>query len=64
MGVLSGFCPWACFPRITPATWATDAPLETAGDHWEPLGSDGMWTKRGPGRAAQWSDPGYPSAVV
>jgi hypothetical protein len=47
---LSGFCPRARFPRITPATWATNGPLETAGDHWEPLGSDGMWTKRGPGR--------------
>jgi hypothetical protein len=25
----------------------------TAGDRYEPLGSDGVWTKRGPGRAAQ-----------
>src|SRR5215216_6906558 len=24
----------------------------TVGDHWEPLGSDGMWTKRGPGLAS------------
>jgi hypothetical protein len=47
---LSGFCPQARFPRMAPATWATDAPLETAGDHWEPLGSEGMWTKPGPGR--------------
>jgi hypothetical protein len=27
----------------------------TAGDRCEPLGSDGVWTKRGPGRAAQRS---------
>jgi hypothetical protein len=46
---LSGFCPWACFRRIAPATCANDLPLETAGDRCEPLGSDGMWTKRGPG---------------
>jgi hypothetical protein len=45
---LSGFCPQARFPRMTPATWANDVPLETAGDRYEPLGSDGMWTKRGP----------------
>jgi hypothetical protein len=45
---LSGFCPRAFLRRMAPATWATDAPLETAGDRCEPLGSDGMWTKRGP----------------
>jgi hypothetical protein len=47
---LSGFCPRACFRRIAPATCANDLPLETAGDRCEPLGSDGMWTKRGPTR--------------
>jgi hypothetical protein len=47
---LSGFCPRACFRRIAPATCANDLPLETAGDRCEPLSSDGMWTKRGPGR--------------
>ena len=47
---LSGFCPRACFRRMAPATCANDLPLETAGDRCEPLGSDGMWTKRGPGR--------------
>jgi hypothetical protein len=46
---LSGFCPRACFRRIAPATCANDLPLETAGDRCEPLGSDGVWTKRGPG---------------
>ena len=51
MGVLSGFCPRACFPRIAPATCANDLPLETAGDRYEPLDSDGMWTKRGPSLA-------------
>jgi hypothetical protein len=33
---------------------ASDVPLETVGDRWKPLGSDGVWTKRGPGGAAQW----------
>ena len=47
---LSGFCPRACFRRIEPATCANDLRLETAGDRCEPLGSDGVWTKRGPGR--------------
>jgi hypothetical protein len=47
---LSGFCPQACFCRITPATCANDLPLETAGDRCEPLSSDGVWTKRGPGQ--------------
>jgi hypothetical protein len=46
---LSGFCPRACFRRIASATCANDLPLETAGDRCEPLGSDGVWTKRGPG---------------
>jgi hypothetical protein len=27
---------------------ANDVPLETVRDRWKPLGSDGMWTKRGP----------------
>jgi hypothetical protein len=45
---LSGFCSRACFRRIAPATCANDLPLETAGDRCEPLGSDGVWTKRGP----------------
>jgi hypothetical protein len=57
---LSGFCPAACSPRKRPATWATDAPLETAGDHWEPLGSDGMWTKRGPRLARRQGGPILP----
>jgi hypothetical protein len=46
---LSGFCPRACYRRIAPATCANDLPLETAGDRCEPLGSDGVWTTRGPG---------------
>jgi hypothetical protein len=46
---LSGFGTQPCFPRIAPATCANNLPLETAGDRCEPLGSDGMWTKRGPG---------------
>jgi hypothetical protein len=33
---------------MAPATWANDVLLETAGDRYEPLGSDGVWTKRGP----------------
>jgi len=49
MGVLSGFSPRARFPRMGPATWANDVPLDTVGDHWRPLASDGMWPKRGPG---------------
>ena len=48
---LSGFCPRACFPRIAPATCANDLPLEPTGNRCEPLGSDGVWTKRGPSRA-------------
>ena len=55
---LSGFCPQARFPRMAPATWANDVPLETAGDRYEPLGPDGMWTKRGPTprrRAIRWA---------
>src|SRR5215211_1524927 len=48
---LSGFCPEACFRRIAPATCANDLPLETVGDRYEPLDSDGMWTKRGPSLA-------------
>jgi hypothetical protein len=26
----------------------------TVGDRWEPLGSDGVWTKRGPGAEPRW----------
>jgi len=47
---LSGFSPRACFRRIASATCANDLPPETAGDRCEPLGSDGVWTKCGPGR--------------
>jgi hypothetical protein len=50
----------ACSPKKRPATWATDAPLETAGDHWEPPGSDGMWTKRGPRLARRQGGPILP----
>ena len=57
---LSGFCPAACSPRKRPATWATDAPPETAGDRCEPLGSDGMWTKRGPRLARRQGGPVLP----
>jgi hypothetical protein len=39
------------FPRIAPITCANDLPLETAGDCCELLGSDGVWTKRGPSLA-------------
>ena len=39
---LSGFCPRARFRRMAPATCANDRPLRTAGDRYEPLGSDGM----------------------
>jgi hypothetical protein len=38
---------------MAPATCANDLPLETTGDRCEPLGSDGMWTKCGPDRAAE-----------
>jgi integrase/recombinase XerC len=38
--------------RIAPAACANDLPPETAGDRCEPLGSDGVWTKRGP--APRW----------
>src|SRR5215211_7085975 len=48
---LSGFCPRACCRRMAPATCANDLPLEIVGDRYEPLGSDGMWTKRGPSLA-------------
>src|SRR5215218_2347043 len=54
---LSGFCSRACFRRIAPATCANDLPLETAGDRCEPLGSDGMWTKRGPSHDHQPAGP-------
>src|SRR4030095_13242771 len=40
--------PQGSFPRMGPSTWANDVRLETAGDRYEPLGSDGMWTTRGP----------------
>jgi hypothetical protein len=40
-------------PRMAPATWANDVRLETAGDRYEPLGADGMWTNRGPGTPAR-----------
>jgi hypothetical protein len=33
-------------------TWG-QGERRTAGDRWEPLGSDGLWTKCGAGRAAQ-----------
>jgi hypothetical protein len=36
------------------ATWANDVPLETAGDRCEPLGTGGVWTKRGPD-TARWA---------
>jgi hypothetical protein len=45
---LSEICPRACFRRIAPATCANDLHLETVADRWKPLGSDGVWTKRGP----------------
>src|SRR5215211_7250660 len=32
----------------------------TAGDRWEPLGSDGMWTKRGPNHEHQPAGPRCP----
>jgi hypothetical protein len=35
------------FPRIAPTSCANDVPLETATNR---SGSDGMWTKCGPGR--------------
>jgi hypothetical protein len=35
---LSEIWAWACFPRITPATWANDAPLETVTNRSEPMG--------------------------
>jgi hypothetical protein len=54
---LSGFCPRACFPRIAPGTCASDVPLETAGDRWRPLGSDGLWTKCGPSHDHQPAGP-------
>ena len=41
---------------------ANDVLLETVGDRWEPLDSDGMWTKRGP--SGPLSGPGSPWAVV
>jgi hypothetical protein len=52
---------------LHPGLFPQDQPSDlgerwTAGDRCEPLDSDGVWTKRGPGRPAQWSDPGYPSA--
>ena len=37
MGVLSGFCARACFPRITAATCANDIPLETATNRSAPM---------------------------
>jgi hypothetical protein len=47
--ILIRVLPRACFRRIASATCANDLPLETTGDRCEPLGSAGMWTKRGPG---------------
>src|SRR4030095_11149282 len=65
---LSGFCPRACFRRIAPATCANDLPLETAGDRCEPLGSDGVWTKRGPSTALSEArliaEPGWRSPLL
>jgi hypothetical protein len=37
MGHLSGFCTRASFPRITPATWVNDEPLETVGNRSVPM---------------------------
>jgi hypothetical protein len=34
---LSGFCPWACFRRIEPATCANDLPLETVANRSAPM---------------------------
>jgi hypothetical protein len=56
---LSGFCPRSCFPRIAPAAWANDLPLETAGDRCEPLGTGGVWTKCGPDTARWVRLPGH-----
>src|SRR4029450_910449 len=61
---LSGFCPRAGFRRIAPATCANDLPLETAGDRCEPLGSDGVWTKRGPSGPLSGPRRGSPWAAV
>jgi hypothetical protein len=33
----SGICAWACSPRIAPAAWANDAPLETVTNRWTPM---------------------------
>jgi hypothetical protein len=41
---LSGFCIRSCFPRIAPATWVNDVPLETAANR----SVSRVWTKRGP----------------
>jgi hypothetical protein len=47
--ILIRVLPGACFPWIASVAWENDVPLETVRDRCEPLGSDGMWTKRGPG---------------
>ena len=38
--------------------WENDVPLETVGDRCEPLGADGMWTKRGPSPPAREASAG------
>src|SRR5829696_3489109 len=39
------------FPQDRACNLRERLPLETAGDRCEPLGSDGVWTKRGPSQA-------------
>jgi hypothetical protein len=46
--ILIRVLPASLFPQDRACNLRDDLPLETAGDRYEPLGSDGMWTKRGP----------------
>ena len=49
---LSGICAWPCFPRIVSATWANDAPLETAANRSAPMGCGPNVDQARPARGA------------
>jgi hypothetical protein len=57
--ILIRVLPPSLFPQDRACTCANDLPPETAGGRWEPLGSDGVWTKRGPPPLWLWRLSGH-----
>ena len=52
---LSGICARACFPRIAPATWANEVPLETVANRSVRWRVDQTWTRHARSRGQRRS---------